>query len=1635
MLILPAITMEKATYCGNTHHTHTASCYEPSEEILDEDDISGSTGSSISASTPAHTWANSLSIEGIEEVRTGGEDEGLAETESESESETETESESESETESETGVAEKAVAGAEEKVAAETETEAETKVEENTETSETVAAESETDESEKAVAEAQTEEATEAESELHTEAATETEHETALNAESETEELTEAESGKSAVAAESETETESETTTETAAEQESEVETETQTETVTEAATELESEEAESEFTADIATLEATSFAAVANNYASLNKYVTSVNGSGTEYDPATGNFKTSLRFDFGLAKQQIIADSYEYMLDLPEGVIVPENLLGETKYKLPDKGGSVAGNYQFVKNNDGTYSVKVVFDESYVSTAGENITGHLEFKGQIDGSKTDDKGNIKIDGIDKVDIEIPGTTIKYPANETNKYDVSIKKEGTYKVGENKLIYTVIVSSLKGTPDEISFEDVILTSGMTLEAPKVKVENETVMRYSAYYDKVLETTEISPEDYQYSEITGKMTMTLPKLPQGVKKVDGNNAEYTEHHRYKVTYIYDITGMDIGTVQADNTANVSSKDAKTDTVVKDDVTHNEKIKNIYEVSKGGAVEEDKIKWTITVNANYLDVANASLTDEMLKEIANGTELKIVPDEGYTIERDSATGKITAIKFNALSDGKNTNKYEITYYTPIEAQWKDQTIVNKATFTPSTGSSIDATGNVTVSGGTLSKTMDGGTVSEDGKTSIVNWTVTMSVQNGTIPKGIVIEDKPTGNQWGGKGKKQYLTREQVVNWAGGFCWKNTAGQQIGANGTFSDSDMFEMLLLASDGKYYTYDQILENADTSLTYTVINVKLLKDLTVPAGAASLNFSYSTTADLSDTTMGDNYYYNMVSVGNKKADATYTYKKGGIIKYDGNGGTGETNTTSSGAVKWKVEVSTGEKECNSVFIKDTLPDGVKLNALTISSPVSINLTIDESGNITGSDNGYKVSGSYSNNIVQIRVTSDTEGKKIARGTKVTLNLDCEADGSKQVYENGKTYTFKNTASAKLDEVEIGSSDQTQHWTKKDDAVISKTIEKSGVWDEKNNDAKYSIVLNPDGKTLVNGTTTLVLQDVFSLRRNPYWYPNDNEIPPSQIIFEAELIRNSVKLYYGVKGEDGKVTKGQAVDGWKWVYSQKATDDNSVVNHTLTVSNIPDGCPLILEYTYAIDCNLQELANALGKEPKPVSIPSLKNEAKLEGIDETGSSNQYEKYWTVQDTSGSVSTDKSYNLYKVESGNYGKVLAGAKFALRKYDAKESEFVDTDITFTTGDNGLIHISWQKKAEDIQYEYNTLYKLVETQAPEGYILPEEDQGLYFYFSNAEDETNNMPSDLPDTAVDLTKVSHTIYVENESNTTEIRVDKKWLNKDGSVMGKPSGNIEIELYQRATTQKPSGSQDKKATVTLVYGQYNLNDYRSETIACNKGDQIIIDVDSWGDVDVRYYGTGESFWDNGIKIEAVSVSENQPKHYEYRYTVTGDITIGVLTKENGNWNVKGSVSANSSDESIMTQDTYYGTYEITAREEWTKVIGLLPLVGKSAAGKTVYYSYYIKEILVPNYNTSYENNGGITSGTITITNQSTENPSYTLPATGGPGTLPYMAGGIAVLASGLLYGYSLRRRRERRTG
>ena len=79
-------------------------------------------------------------------------------------------------------------------------------------------------------------------------------------------------------------------------------------------------------------------------------------------------------------------------------------------------------------------------------------------------------------------------------------------------------------------------------------------------------------------------------------------------------------------------------------------------------------------------------------------------------------------------------------------------------------------------------------------------------------------------------------------------------------------------------------------------------------------------------------------------------------------------------------------------------------------------------------------------------------------------------------------------------------------------------------------------------------------------------------------------------------------------------------------------------------------------------------------------------------------------------------------------------------------------------------------------------------------------------------------------------------------------------------------------------------------------------------------------------------------------------------------------------------------------------------------------------------------YYYYIEEDSVPNYDTSYDNNGGIQSGTITVTNKAKETPEYQLPETGGSGTIWYALGGMLLIVSAvilLVYNHSKRRKED----
>ena len=1106
----------------------------------------------------------------------------------------------------------------------------------------------------------------------------------------------------------------------------------------------------------------------------SMSEQVTGLTGGETRYDADRNVYSSELKVDFNFQKDQIEKNGYQYYYEYPEGVIIPNGLLDGKNHDLYDADGKKAGTYRFEKTKSGAYRLAIDFDQAYVAAAGETIRGFVQFSGEIDGTKADGDGNIKLVGKDQVTLDIPKEAIKYPDNETNHYDISTKKNGSYEIKNGKLIYTVYVTSLKGTPGTIDFQDVIQAEGMELGSPEITVTKEMVSRYYGENGSWWDSNPITEEKMENQESTsenGTIQMTLPKIEPAQEKTDGNGTTYKEYTRYKIVYTYEATNLNTEQPTAKNIASASSKNDQTK--VKSSAETNTTIQNKHTVEKTGSFDtaENQIIWKITLNRNHLNLAGSGLTDEMLAKLADGTDVTIQPAEGYEITRDES-GKITGIRFTAEEGKTNTGEYTITYRTKAEPSWDSREVQNTATFQPGDGSAkISTTGTVWIGGGEIAKAVGSAEKSADGTTMVLPWKVTLTVPESGILSGTSIVDDPTKNQWGGAGGTHYLTKEQVQAWTEGIYWADAEENRIA---TVSISDIAEISFQASDGKSYTLNEILnhttENAD-SLTYTICNMTLKDTLTVPNGAKKLIFAYKTTANIADASIGSTWFCNKIRVGQREAYADYEYKKGGIVKTDENGSTETTSKKNAdGTLTWKITATLAEKS-SMLSVLDTLPEGVELEEIRGESNLSGmgQITISKDGAVSGRNNVYQITGTYQNRKVNLELTcTDAQnGTQLDAGV-YTLVIKCKVSKEKlDSYAAGKTYSFQNHAEATSDQGSMGSVDQTQQWIEDASGDESKVVDKTGVWDNDSRRVKYSICLNPDGKDLVNGADTLTLTDVMKYYTKMYVHLPNNWNDGKTLDLNAWLVPGSVKLYRAEKQEDGVVLKGDEIKNWTWTVQTSVGDPDwqgaFTIANTLTGSGLPDGTPMILEYDYQFQADVPK--GYIGDYALTVS-----NSAQLDGTAYEDNEYQNDVMWKEQTHTGQVSTDKRCTLYKVSKGDYGTTLAGAVFRLQKYDG--TGYVNTDASYTTDTDGKIIIQWQKEDVDFSYEKNVLYRLVETNAPQNYLLPEnpEENAVYFYFSEDGNTANTLPKELPKQAFDLAKTSQIIYIENEKNETSV-------------------------------------------------------------------------------------------------------------------------------------------------------------------------------------------------------------------------------------------------------------------------
>jgi hypothetical protein len=198
--------------------------------------------------------------------------------------------------------------------------------------------------------------------------------------------------------------------------------------------------------------------------------------------------------------------------------------------------------------------------------------------------------------------------------------------------------------------------------------------------------------------------------------------------------------------------------------------------------------------------------------------------------------------------------------------------------------------------------------------------------------------------------------------------------------------------------------------------------------------------------------------------------------------------------------------------------------------------------------------------------------------------------------------------------------------------------------------------------------------------------------------------------------------------------------------------------------SVPDQQPLKISYTYRVT----------GWTDQDKIL--FDNMASIDESNASGSATQTESEMLVTSSSGHTSTLTYTKLYKVDVGNYALNTLDATFKIAKYvdgtgwvyasniittretgstiDFKQLTFPDTPYTNYLESNNKypsaaanLVISQSENVHNIQLESGTLYKLVETAAPNGYHTPPADGTLtpeFEYYYNYHNYSGTVPAE---------------------------------------------------------------------------------------------------------------------------------------------------------------------------------------------------------------------------------------------------------------------------------------------------
>lgn len=226
----------------------------------------------------------------------------------------------------------------------------------------------------------------------------------------------------------------------------------------------------------------------------------------------------------------------------------------------------------------------------------------------------------------------------------------------------------------------------------------------------------------------------------------------------------------------------------------------------------------------------------------------------------------------------------------------------------------------------------------------------------------------------------------------------------------------------------------------------------------------------------------------------------------------------------------------------------------------------------------------------------------------------------------------------------------------------------------------------------------------------------------------------------------------------------------------------SYQNNILEIK-IPNNIPIKITYTATVNA-------------KPGDSVNIANTAYWKGYSENGGKTVKKSYsYNVSGTIGASSV-VNFKLTKQDENDIDKVLNGATFKIEKCTFDEyGKMTTLDIsTATTDENGNITKN---------LEYNTLYKITEIQAPNGYVLDDEPIYILDVTKDNESYVDTVKQYLKNIDLEVSYQEENFNLQVRNHKGEITIVKKFINDAAGKSTKPvSGTYRFGLYDDKNTQ-----------------------------------------------------------------------------------------------------------------------------------------------------------------------------------------------------------------------------------------